>query len=295
MSFIDFLLEPDIIIEESMKNKPTWVIQTNSLDKTQATAVAVAVLAHGGRVIEATVLPFTEKIELSSADEDIGKFVVPYGSTKLTKLSGLRSWLGLFHGSAFSTVEWNLRRDDMLNQDAQVMAVDQAVPWLEALDPRQPIFIRPCSGFKDFSGGEVDASEALGWMKNKQAGNHQLSSGMMVSIAPAKNIRSETRWFVVGGKVIDGSTYRVRGQRHSGHITNPEDIAVAQQYADKWLPSECCVMDLAETDEGIKVVEFNCFNSSGFYAHDISAVVKAMNVYMREMEKRLCPQLLNVL
>lgn len=270
-----------------MINPATWVIQVNKLDITQATAVATAVLANGGRVIEATVLPLVDRIELSTENEDIGNFVVPYGSTDMVLLAERRKWLGLFRGSMFSTVAWNEARDDMLNSDDTVMRVDEAVNYLSQYPADFPIFIRPSSGYKHFAGSRTTAAEALSWMKNTSTGKHTFQNGTMVSISPVKNIMSETRWFVVGGKVIDGSTYRVRGQRISGRITNQNDITVAQQYADKWLPNECCVMDLAETDEGIKVVEFNCFNSSGFYAHDINSVVRAMNAYMHSMFKRL--------
>ncbi len=42
---------------------------------------------------------------------------------------------------------------------------------------------------------------------------------------------------------------------------------------------ETCVMDLALTNEGLKVVEFNCLNASGFYYHDVRAIVKEVNAY----------------
>jgi hypothetical protein len=53
-------------------------------------------------------------------------------------------------------------------------------------------------------------------------------------------------------------------------------IDEAQSFADKWLPDSCCVMDLALVDDSLKVIEFNCINSSGFYNHDVSKIFKEL-------------------
>lgn len=84
------------------------------------------------------------------------------------------------------------------------------------------------------------------------------------------------RWFIVGGKVISGSMYLCRGQFRKERIVDRELIKEAQIFADKWIPSLCCVMDLALVDNELKVVEFNCINSSGFYDTDIEAVFKSL-------------------
>ncbi len=57
-----------------------------------------------------------------------------------------------------------------------------------------------------------------------------------------------------------------------------EDI---QKLADKWLPNPTCVMDVALVDDEYKVIEFNCFNSSGFYKNDINKIVMAVTNQLR--------------
>jgi hypothetical protein len=56
-------------------------------------------------------------------------------------------------------------------------------------------------------------------------------------------------------------------------------IDEAQELANKWLPDQCCVMDLALVEDELKVIEFNCINSSGFYDHDVDAIFKALWKY----------------
>jgi ATP-grasp domain, R2K clade family 3 len=61
---------------------------------------------------------------------------------------------------------------------------------------------------------------------------------------------------------------------------DPEVIAEAQAFADKWLPLDCIVMDLALLTTGeVKVIEFNAINSSGFYACDVKKIFKALWEY----------------
>ena len=89
-----------------------------------------------------------------------------------------------------------------------------------------------------------------------------------IVVAKPKEIEQEWRWFIVDGKIVDGSTYRLNGQLVKKHEDNPLVIKSAQQLALSWLPDDCCVMDVARVDGQLKVVEFNCINASGFYDHD---------------------------
>ncbi|MBX9402363.1 ATP-grasp domain-containing protein [Lysobacter sp. BMK333-48F3] len=45
---------------------------------------------------------------------------------------------------------------------------------------------------------------------------------------------------------------------------------------------EALHVERSTTDEGYKVIEFNTFNSSGFYAHDIEKVVVAVTRHFAE-------------
>lgn len=50
----------------------------------------------------------------------------------------------------------------------------------------------------------------------------------------------------------------------------------AQEKSNIWLP-HCCVMDLAETDDGLKCIEFNSINASGFYDCNIEKIILFLN------------------
>ena len=67
-------------------------------------------------------------------------------------------------------------------------------------------------------------------------------------------------------------------------VTDQKMIDEAQTFADKWLPSECCVMDIALVNGELKVIEFNAINSSGMYDSDVVAIFKALWEYHQTKE-----------
>ena len=72
--------------------------------------------------------------------------------------------------------------------------------------------------------------------------------------------------------VVSGSERAMKGQTQQKEEKDEKVIAEAQTFADKWLPHENCVMDIALVDGKPKVIEFNNINGSGFYDHDVEKV-----------------------
>lgn len=256
----------------------TWVLQTNLIDKDQTDAVAFAAKNAGAEVIAATIIPFVDDIGMETMP--VGKDVIPYGSTKLSRLADAHGWTGMFFDrEAFSVPTWLKNRDDMMNSDVTIMSVAELQGFNRPDD--EVYFIRPIEDLKAFNGTVTNVKEIRRWMSSVESGSFNFSTDTLVAISPAQTIQGEWRWFVVDGKVVSGSMYRLHGQRLVQMSTDLDIIAEAQKKADMWLPNQTCVMDLALTSEGVKVIEFNCFNSSGFYYHDIPSIVKAVTEQVR--------------
>ena len=98
----------------------------------------------------------------------------------------------------------------------------------------------------------------------------------MVVVAGVRQIRRECRFFVVGRRVITGSQYRVGARVAYAPVIDEAMTRYAQRMADKWSPAEAFCLDIAETDEGYRVIEINCINSAGFYAANIPALYHAL-------------------
>lgn len=256
--------------------KPIWAIQTNAVNQLQTRAVIDAVLANGGEVQEIEVLPMTGLIVVKKGRVSESLDIIPYGTTKLVELAMRKNWTGVFRNNNFYTSAWTASRADMLNSDSIQLYPEEVQGYLKVYPDDKLFFIRPERGHKSFTGQVVNKADLLGFISTSKIGKNDLDANEIIVISEPKHILSETRWFVVDGKAISGSTYRVRGQSILVPDNNDNNLKEAQRMADIWLPHKTCVMDLAETTEGTKVIEFNTFNSSGFYSHDIAKVVAAV-------------------
>ena len=260
---------------------PQWLVQTNGVNIDQASAVASAIIAIGGSVIEVHADSISNTLRFPNNDAPVGNDVIPYGSTLLVKLARKQSWTGVFYNDKFQTAAWSANRSDMLNAEQTILPASQVGDYLKGFNDDLPLFIRPAVEHKAFAGGCWSVSDLKTSIPTGRFGRYAYDIETLVAISPVVDILSETRWFVVNGVVVSGGIYRLRNTSVMIRETNPAAIAEAQNLADVWLPIPTCVMDLATTPDGVKVVEFNCFNSSGFYNHDIEAVVKAANRFVK--------------
>lgn len=228
------------------------------------------------------VIPFSHEITSEKPLE--GLDYIPYGSTLLTNLAYEKGWKGLhFDLNTFNykAALWN--RIDMLN--GNVMTLREAINMLEYAPEGKMWFVRPSEDLKQFSGQVIESVECYHWFNDmlecETSGSYKLEPATPVVICEPQPIAAEWRWFIVGGKVVSGSQYRIHNQLRKERVTCQKMIAEAQTFADKWLPDPCCVMDLALVHGELKVIEFNTINSSGFYDNDIPAIFKALWEYHR--------------
>lgn len=271
-----------------MINKIIWLIQVNLMRDDSVRQVWESAKACGADVREAIIIPFQDYMENHEEITQLHSMpytvIIPYGSCKLTRIAHQNNWHGgCYNPDTFSADVWNANRDDMLNADSHIMTVKEATTYFDGKDLTAKWFIRPLEDLKAFSGTVAEAAEIANWMHSKGSGNSSFSENTKIIIASVKPIFSEARYFVVDGKVVDGSYYRLGGRTVLQNVNQKETLHAAQQLADKWLPHKCCVMDIADTPEGTKVIEFNTLNSSGFYDHNIPVIVDAVTEWARSL------------
>lgn len=252
-----------------------FLIQSNLMDDTQLAMVnrAIQIYPH----VYVGVIPFSRELK---SDEPIeGTKYIPYGSTLLTTIGSQQHWTGLhFDISTFNYEQAIKHRNDMLNGDV-ILPLSEAAEYLRQGNNRD-VFVRPSEDLKQFSGQVMNSVECADWLTNaalcETSGSRQLDMSTKIVIGEPKNIQAEWRWFVVGGQVVSGSMYRRNGRMFKQRERDTNVIQEAQYFADCWLPDSCCVMDLALVDNVVRVIEFNCINSSGFYDNDVPAIFKAL-------------------
>lgn len=253
-----------------------FVVQHNLLSNDLLTAVKDAVQNLPHQFVG--LIPFSREI---TSDKPIeGTNHIPYGSTSFVEATHALGWRGLsFDIEQFSYETACANRDDMLN-GGNIHPAAKILEFLKTLPEDENIFMRPAHDLKQFSGSVYSVRDAVDFltdaMQTASSGSYKIDRNMLLVVAQSKNILIEWRWFIIGGKVIDGSMYRRNGQLTKNHVNDEGLKTFSQLLADKWLPDSCCVMDTALLDSGeTKVVEFNCINASGFYDHDIKKILKA--------------------
>lgn len=256
-----------------------WLVQSNLLPTGQILPLVEVLRSEEIPYQDVTVIPFSEDI---NAPDNIAN-MIPYGSTRLIKHVQKYNPKGLFFDEElFRTSTWKQHRSDMLNSDALIMPLKEAGAYLKE-NPEKEYFIKPDNDLKDFAGALVMSSQFSEWVDRISAGGYLFNEDISVVVARPKDIIAEWRYFIVNGKIVTGSLYKVYEYIKKRRVDVEQTLKEAQIYANQWLPSKCVVMDLALTTDGLRVIEFNNINSSGFYDHDVGAFATELTKYVESL------------
>lgn len=243
-----------------------WIIQ-RSIFKPNNYEALIAVLDRFGIDHTSVAIP-NGTLDLVPDVIPAGKVYV-CGALKLARISRERGWVpGSFLNDQFSVNIW------LRELGAELLNAEFATGTLmDVATPQLPFFIRPLEDNKAFDGMLMDAATLADWRQDPaRASLH----GMQVIVSPAQQIYREYRLFVVNREVVTGSLYKVAGRAETGHQVEEYVRDYVRTIVATWLPAESCVIDVGLTDKGLKVIEFNNINSSGFYASDLARYVDAI-------------------
>lgn len=233
-------------------------------------------------------LSFTEKIispdidlngqdveDIPSLEIDSNQNIFVCGSYSLAKIAKAKNWFpGAFINDNFNLESWKSGWgvDELLNGTALVSKIKDLNDI--ALNK---FFARPLHDTKSFSGKVFSREEFLSWREKIIKTNaDSLNQETEIVVAQLKKIYSETRLFVIDGKIVTGSLYKRGDKVIYDNLLNENLVEYAKEMIAKWQPDQAFVLDIAETSEGFKIIEVNNINSSGFYASDLFKFVDAI-------------------
>lgn len=212
---------------------------------------------------------------VKEAEIDDSGFVMVCGGIYLANIAKKRNWEpGSFLNDNFHYNKW---------KDAYgryLLNYESLVGTFKSINPEwDEFFIRPCEDTKDFNGQVFSKGDFIDWRNNTiyPIGSCKFENSEVV-ISPTQKIYAEYRFFVVDGKVITGSQYKLGSRLCIAAIIDSRVIDYVQRMVDKWQPAIAFVIDIAEIDEGLKIIEINNFNSAGFYACDVSKIIDAIEL-----------------
>jgi hypothetical protein len=257
-----------------------WILQNNLYSEEGWTALTGALDRFEYPYSVHKCVPFAGTLE-PEANPPPGPVIV-MGSYTMARHAKERGWTP---GAWLDNLDFEIQReywgDLMLNADAQVLEFG-TVPFQS-----EPFFMRPAQDTKSFTGMVFDWAEYTRWRDGIVRTGPEPDFGLEtpIMICKKKEIWSETRTWVVDGKVVTASGYKVGTIKR---YTAPEQVDAritdfAQACADKWSPNQAYVLDVAEIDTGgwkgggLRIVEINNLNSAGFYKGDMQKLVQALN------------------
>ena len=138
-------------------------------------------------------------------------------------------------------------------------------------------FLRPIVDSKVFAGKIFDKEDFEKWQHgvcelNLKNGS-SLTPDTLVQVADVANIYAEYRFWIVKNEIVTCSLYKQGSRVFYSPEVGDNVIAYVKDIISRWLPHETCVVDVAETSEGMRIVEPNTLNAAGFYAGNIQKLI----------------------
>lgn len=149
------------------------------------------------------------------------------------------------------------------------------------------LFIRPDDGIKSFTGmaaGRRTFERDLDYLIQCE----QAKPDTLCVLAAERFPDKEYRLFVAGDEIVTGSQYKSAMKLEDDPVV-PQHIIQYAKHVLKSVPLEqrpepLFVMDVAEDNTGLGVVELNSFSCSGWYAASPQAIIQAAVDYVNRQE-----------
>lgn len=211
--------------------------------------------------------------------------VFVFGSLKLARIA--RKWES-FPGSLMNDnhdflVYSRHYKENLLNYDSEIHYLTQNLFWT----PGEVKFIRPTKDTKAFTGAlfteekwnltveyylHTDNAKLI-----DEKHHRPVSEVTHIQVSTPKNIHREIRCWVVDGKIVSASQYKLGSRVISQEVYDePELFVFAQSMVDLFQLADAFVIDVCQTDSGWKIVECGCINCAGFYEADMQKVIMAL-------------------
>ena len=262
-----------------------WVIQSSLGHSPELARLAKVCQSQGHAVHWAESPPFSEVLPDVSTEAP----AIFYGSARFAALvhAAGRWHPGVFwDDERFRASTWRRHLvDHLINADAQHLLLREVLTHA-AIENRADhhYFVRPDRDLKDFAGQCMTGSELHAFATRIVALGEEASPrpDTEILIASPKTLLHEWRLFMVEGQLCSGSHYRSAGRLD----VRPEVLDRVREFAEArsatWEPAPVYALDIGEvsnTDGGrrLGIIEYNGFNSSGFYAADVERVVASVS------------------
>lgn len=230
-------------------------------------------------IVDVEDIPDTPYVadELPELKIDTDQKIFVFGSVKLARLSTELGWEpgSLLNDSHDFLKYKNHYKENLLNWDSKICKLGDDLEWDGYM------FLRPTNDNKAFAGSMftnpewIDKRENILWNYRSEIINEDTP----IQLSTTKNIQKEIRCWVVGGKVVTASQYRLGNSVILNGNVEQEAIDFAQSMVDIHQIASSFVIDVCLSDGDWKIVELGCINSAGFYKSDLSLLIQKLEEF----------------
>lgn len=263
-----------------------WIVDLQPARRLAQTEepILAAIRATGHEAVETVYDSERGQIPLELAPLfESGRPLILWGSV------GFASWAhdrwnpqpGAFRSERLHAAQWlPIYGDLALNAGAVILTYAEFNAQRAELEARWggPLFIKPADGGKLISGLVLEPGRPL-----FDAHYHQFrrwttpADNYRLLIAPVLPLLAEWRFVIVTGQVITSSQYKIGTELETAPGAPEGARLVAEAIArHSWQPADTYIADVAQTEDGYRLLELNTFGTAGLYDCDLDAVVKAV-------------------
>jgi hypothetical protein len=256
-----------------------WILEKNVYPDTQFKIMQDTALDLGHIVHHIRIVPFEHVLAGTIRPNTHGQPVVCYGSIGIAKVAKQYNWApGVFRGD-FSTTAYKALGSDFLNYDARVYPLSKVVESANSMESGQ-FFCKPNDDNKAFAGQVFDVRNFDAWVQRMREIGYLDDNDFDVVTSSVKPLAIEYRVLVVDKQVIDMCIYRQWKSVMPERVWDHDVAEFVEGAVWKYSPADVFIIDVAQTLEGLKVVEYNTFNSAGLYAIDPAIAVTEISDFV---------------
>lgn len=258
-----------------------WIIQSNLISENDLNEVQNSCKNMNVEFEEIKVVPFSSDLPDFTKDDKINIY---YGSTTLMYniYHQLDKPRGLFFDEITFSMEnyFKIWKNYMLNFEAKITTFSDFSKENHSDDSLW--FVRPDADDKSFNGDVKSFVELKEWSKTFSIyDNANLNESTKIVVGPPFNIEKEWRNYIVDGKVIASSLYRKNFKLNKSSTDIPGDmLKFVEDRCSEYMPHKIFAMDIALCGGEYFIIECGCLNSVGFYAADISKIVRSVSEFV---------------
>jgi hypothetical protein len=247
-----------------------WVIQEDLFQENGREVLIDMLEKMGIQYQVVKIVPFSHEL---IPDITIQGKIIVNGSVLISKIARERGWEpGGFLNDNFDYTVWFPHfKDYLLNSDAVFTTIAEASP------PWDDIFIRPILDNKSFNGQVMTQEEFIEWKAGIMNGSDSyVFPETQIIYASPKKVGQEHRHFIVDGKVITSSRYKLNGRLNQALGADDYIVEFATRMAAIFSPAKAFVLDTYVTGDEVGIVELGCACNAGFYKADVQKLVMAL-------------------